>query len=532
MSQNLLHPPQEHHHHHHHDEDDEETQSLLWSASSSINDFYYETSDDSESTISYATFHTVKEPEHLIDHGTLYGTEAEHIKNYVQHDHPDLKGIRLGSLIFCLCISVGLLGLDGGIVLLLLNPISTEFKSSNLAVWIHLAYLFGCLFIQPLCRNMANSIGRKASLVVGQCMFLVGSLSCSAAQSMLQIIIARIVAGVGGGMLLPLSSIILLDHVSEPYAYERYQTYIRAAPALGFALGPYIGGLVNDWIGWRYCFYINLVPCLTILCIYLFCVANYRPNDKTALITTKSDYFGMLLLTASSVLLVTGIALGGNFQDWNHPMIVALLSGGGLFACVFILYETCWAMYPLFPSRIICRRNVVVAYLIQFSAWSGTAMIMFLMPQFFMGVMQHNAPLAGLWIAPKPTAFIIGAFTCFCLCVTRSTKFFLVTMAAFELAVLLSFAWWTQETHSAILVVSQGVEGYASGALAVGSAFMLTTHVSQRQDLPLAVTMMYTIRTLGELFGMAAASAIFQSNFKASLSQNITEPDVSEKRLS
>ena len=49
-------------------------------------------------------------------------------------------------------------------------------------------------------------------------------------------------------------------------------------------------------------------------------------------------------------------------------------------------------------------------------------------------------------------------------------------------------------------------------------------------DVPLAVTMMYTIRTLGELFGMAAGSAIFQCNFKVSLSQSITEPDVSEKK--
>ena len=95
--------------------------------------------------------------------------------------------------------------------------------------------------------------------------------------------------------------------------------------------------------------------------------------------------------------------------------------------------------------------------------------------------MRHNAPLAGLWIAPKPVGFVIGAFTCYSLCVTRGTKLFLIMMATFQIAMVLTFVWWTQETHPAILIASQGVEGYASGALAVGSAFILVTHVSQRQ---------------------------------------------------
>ena len=92
-------------------------------------------------------------------------------------------------------------------------------------------------------RYLVNTIGRKALLVIAQCLFLVGSVSCSATQDMMQMVLSRMVAGLGGGMLLPLSSIVISDFTlhdqqspSVVLYYERYHIFIRTAPAVSFVL--------------------------------------------------------------------------------------------------------------------------------------------------------------------------------------------------------------------------------------------------------------------------------------------------------
>ncbi|KAI9488164.1 major facilitator superfamily domain-containing protein [Zychaea mexicana] len=610
---------------------DGESQSLLWSAASSMNqtDYYYDSSStsssDGASTMSYATFHTVKEPEqHLIDsshHNTnnsgeedddddsvflsSSSSEHNHSSTIQPHEERDRKHIHLGTLVLCLCISVGMLGLDTGIVLLLLNIISTEFQSPHLAVWIHLPYLFGCLLVQPLCRNLADAIGRKALLVIGQCLFLIGSLSCSATQNMLQMIAARAVAGLGGGILLSLSSIVVLDCLVQKYhhhhrrrhhhpydstisssaatLYERYDVYIQTAPALGLALGPYVAGLIMDLFGvsWHYCFYVNLVPCLITLCLYLFWLPNYTTphyhiKPSTAIIansnktttTTATDYFGAFLFVVASISLITGVALGGNYNDWNDPVSIALFSVGGSVAVVFLLYEALWAgAIAIMPGRVLLRNSAAI--MIQFCAWSGFTMMLYLLPQFFMGVKQHNAPLAGLWVLPHSAAFMIATLLsgCCCYCVTLSGTtaitrhgssnnnnnsnkkmgmLFLVTiMAMLQTGMVQTMAWWwKQDTPQLGLVSTQAAYGFASGVLVtVASSNLLLapptrtsqthkTNVLQRQqqrrDLPLTISTLYIIRTLGELAGVAAGYAILQCNLKSILAQAVAEPEIFE----
>ncbi|KAI7860911.1 major facilitator superfamily domain-containing protein [Circinella umbellata] len=604
----FLQPPEQQYHQQHRqtsineNDDINESSSLLQSASSSLHqDEYYETSStsdmDAESTISYATFHTVKEPEqHLIERGLLFDHNNDEDDAIVlpleEHSNSsENKHINKIMLVFCLCISVGSLGLDTGIVLLLLNTISTEFQCSNLGVWIHLAYLFGCLFSQPLCRNLVNTIGRKTLLVIAQCLFLIGSLSCSATQDMMQIVLSRMIAGLGGGMLLPLSSIVisdltLYDQQSSTFVmiyYERYHLFVRTAPALGLVLGPYAAGIINEWIGWRYCFYINLIPCLITLCLYMFWLPNYNHHQGHYITKNKKkkttfngnsstthnnedystisggDYLGTLLLVTATVSLVTGIALGGNLLDWNHPVIILLFSIGGSIGVFYFIYENKYASNPMIPNPISLQD--ISTILIQFTTWSSFIMMMYLIPQFFMGVKQQKTSLAGLWSIPYLASFMIttlitGWYHYFTLysCVTRGktsrwviNKWILVIISLFHMGItLITSKWWNQDTFPIILILTEIGYGYITGTLIstilVYYDFFSFIHMNnynhneitvlqqqqQDQDIPSIISTMYIIRTLGELFGITFASAILQTNLKTILDQEISEPNVIE----
>ncbi|KAI9249710.1 major facilitator superfamily domain-containing protein [Phascolomyces articulosus] len=581
-SRKFLQPPTTHHHKHHtssDDEEEDETRSLLWSAASSIHhDHYYETSStsdmDAASTMSYATFHTVKEPEqHLIERGLLFPENEDEGLAFSSTDHhhhkstscsstqeSDYKQIHMGMLIFCLCISIGSLGLDTGIVLFLLNIISTEFQSSHLGIWIHLSYLLGCLMAQSLCRNLTRLIGRKPLLVIAQCLFLVGSLSCSATQDMMQIMISRMVAGLGGGMLIPLSSMVILDRVIQRHYdpsfsivyYERYHLFIRTAPVLGVILGPYIAGVIHTWIGWRYCFYINLTPCMMTLCLYMFWLPNYDSNHKKNLSTQPrqrngGDYLGILLLVLAITSLVTGIALGGNVLAWYHPIIIALLSTGGLLACLFLVNEFLWTSNPILPGHLLLQQFPTI--LVQFTTWSSFIMMLYLLPTFFMGVRQQNAPLAGLWLIPNSASFMIATLISgwyhtmsWCSCITRgknksiiATQWILILLSLFHIGMTLSISvWWHQDTLPILFVLTQVIYGYVTGTLIVGSLsfyhfFTLDNgdHVSQ-PDQDTLISIPSIIRTLGELIGLASVSAILQANLKSILIEKISEPTTIE----
>ena len=183
-------------------------------------------------------------------------------------------------------------------------------------------------------------------------------------------------------------------------------------------LGPYVAGLVDGWIGWRYCFYINLIPCLVTLCLYMFWLPSYshshhqeyrittvtkhrkkaaslNGNNSSSSSSSSSsmhkkknmdhhsgDYLGTLLLVTATVSLVTGIALGGNLMDWDHPVIILLLSIGGFIGAMFLLYENKWSSDPIMPGHILLREASTI--LIQLTTWSSFIMIMYLVPQFFM----------------------------------------------------------------------------------------------------------------------------------------------------
>ncbi|GFZ49265.1 hypothetical protein JCM24511_07384 [Saitozyma sp. JCM 24511] len=147
--------------------------------------------------------------------------------------------------------------LDQTIVTTAIPTIGKVFGHADISSWVGTAYLLTSTVMQPIYGRLSDIFGRKIVLLGSLTLFLVGSLACAVAQSMIQLVIFRAIQGLGGGGILTLSLIIISDVVSLKDR-GRYQGINGCVVALSTSLGPVLGGIFTEKATWRWCFYINI----------------------------------------------------------------------------------------------------------------------------------------------------------------------------------------------------------------------------------------------------------------------------------
>ncbi|KAI9260460.1 major facilitator superfamily domain-containing protein [Helicostylum pulchrum] len=459
-------------------------------------------------------------------------------KRVEEHDAEYIVNNRLGNaslfmVTFCLSLSGFLAAVDTSIVTTIFNEIGTEFKSSNLSVWIMTSYMLSTSALQPLYGKLSDIFGRKSTLVAILCFFLIGSGLCGMANSMVQMSIARAIAGLGGGGLMTMASVVIHDLIPMR-SRGKYQSYVNMAQTVGTTVGAPLGGFINDYVGWRYCFYLNLPPCFFILYIYVYKLENYnlvrgaRARDNLSKKLEQIDFVGAILLLIANLSFVTGASLGGNTHDWNDPVIVALLSSAVSFFFFFGIYEFNWAKHPLVSRSLIKNRNVVAVCLNNFFLCSSTMTFTYLIPQYFMGVLGYSASSAGLWVLPR-TAMV--AFGCWLagkyLGVTGRYKNLLVSILVLQVLAAVGTLSWKIDTSIPFRLLCMNVEGFCFGVVLVATMVALVADITHLETAS-ATSMIFLCRSTGWLSGSTVTAAILQSSFKKNLSKRITGPEAAD----
>lgn len=193
------------------------------------------------------------------------------------------------------------------------HPVITSyFHASNSASWLSVAFLLTSTSFQPLFGRLSDTIGRKPPYIFTLAVFLMGTIWCTMAQSMISFILARAVCGLGAGGMMSMSSIITSDLVPIEIR-GAYQSYVHIAFGAGAALGAATGGLIADSLGWRWEFGIQ-IPLLALLFL-IACFTTPRDLGKGAGVTSNGvwdalkvfDYGGSITLTASITFLILGL---------------------------------------------------------------------------------------------------------------------------------------------------------------------------------------------------------------------------------
>ena len=263
--------------------------------------------------------------------------------------------------------------------------------------WALLSYQLSNIGLSVVFGRISDIWGREKMFALGFFVFAISSLLCGISQTVLQLILARFVQGVGGAMLQSSSRALAAESVSEDLA-GRAQGFMTTAHHVGFILGPGIGGVMIDYFSWRWSFYL-LVP-VGLAGTALALVNMRRRRTGTARHVESTDYLGAALLFAITSTLVflfdrrTGQALGGALKIFLALVFCASLAA--------FLYHESRTASPFVNLQLFKIRRFsfsVLSLLIVAICYSLTG---FLLPFYLQDVLHLSPTKIGiLFMAPS-----------------------------------------------------------------------------------------------------------------------------------
>ncbi len=290
--------------------------------------------------------------------------------------------------------------LDATIVNVALPTMSRHFDKSQVDMtWAINAYslAFGGLLL--LGGRSGDLLGKRRMFAVGLGLFTTGSFLAGIASSFEMLLVGRVVQGIGGAIASPTALSLIAVEFQEGKERNRAIAVYAAVSGAGAALGLLLGGILTEWAGWRWIFFVN-VPIGAVLITGAYLYVHETPR-----ISGRFDILGALLSVAGMSTLVYGFIHVAH-DGWSNGETVLLFGLAVALLVGFVMFEAFGTENPMMPIRIFENRSRAGGYLVMLVV--GAAMFgMFLYVSFFIqGVLGYSALKTGLAFLPFP--FTVG----------------------------------------------------------------------------------------------------------------------------
>ncbi|EFI26574.1 multidrug resistance protein [Coprinopsis cinerea okayama7 len=409
----------------------------------------------------------------------------------------------------------------------MLPSISSEFNKSNQASWLGTSYLLATCTFTPLYGRLSNVLGRKGANHTALIFAGLGVLLCGLSTNMETLILARFLSGIGGGGLMTTSSII----VSDMYTLRSRgltQGVQSVFNGLGMGFGGPLGGLVTDWLGWRWAFIIQM-PLFIFSYVLTTMNLNYVTEGKgksTREILKRIDYGGSatLLMAVGSCLLFLSARYNEGLE-WSSPSVTISASLTAVFSILFIIVEIWVAPEPVLAPFLLKQKIPVLVGISNFLVATCNFSIMYFLPMWFQTVILTSASIAGLHLLPNSLSMSVGSlFAGWMMHVTGRYKLINLIFGALPF-IGASLIYRLQEDSGFF------VSWFSIVPLGFGNAVVLQTMlIALLVHLPESYMAVGTgfgqlFRGIGQVGGVAVSSAVFQSILDSELRKRLTGPD-------
>ena len=293
------------------------------------------------------------------------GEPAEDAVEAAEQD-PKTPPMRVLVPILIACwVPVFIGSLDSTIVATLLSSISSSFHSSEQSAWLGSAFLVSVACFTPIYGRLCDILGRRNTLLLAQSFFATGTLLCGLSNSMPMLIAARAIAGMGAGGVTTTASVVMSDLVPLKNR-GLLQGLTNIVFGLGGGLGGPIGGWLNDSIGWKPAFLIQIpVLAIALVLIAIFIENKPRAQSPTPVVhetrwqqLKNVDSLGSLtLLIGVSAPLIALSLMSANDRPVSDPYVIAGLVLGPIFLAAFVYIEAYIAAKPILPLRLLKQRT-------------------------------------------------------------------------------------------------------------------------------------------------------------------------------
>jgi DHA2 family multidrug resistance protein len=389
--------------------------------------------------------------------------------------------------------------------------------SSEQITWVLTSYIVSAAIMTPLSGWLADRIGRKRMFLISITAFTIASMLCGIATNLPEIVIFRLLQGIGGAALIPLSQAVLLD----TYPREQHGQAMAiwgVGAILGPILGPVVGGYLTENFSWRWCFYINLpVGILALAGVWFFISGDRAHRVK------PFDFLGFGMLS----LFVAGLQLlldRGPSQDWFSSTEIwtyVVIAAGSLW--VFVSH-TLTARHPFFDRELARDRNFVTACVFGFFVGVLLFSTMALLPPMLQTLMGYPVFTSGLVTMPRGIGSWLAMFIVGRLIGKVDTRLILLFGLSLSAVALYQMMHFDLSMDSRPIIISGLIQGFGIGFLFVPLstlAFATIPPVLRPEGSAL-----YTlIRNLGSAVGISMMQAQVVANTQvmhASLTADIS----------
>lgn len=410
------------------------------------------------------------------------------------------------EILIAVLLTMFLSALDQTVVGTALPRIVTDLAGNELYVWVVTIYLLTATVSGPIYGKLSDLFGRRPMMMIGVSLFLLGSLLCALSQEMWHLIVFRGIQGLGAGAIFPIALAIIGDLFS-PRERGKYQGLFGAVFALSSILGPALGGIITDTVGWHWVFLVNLPLGLLALAV----LWRLLPHVSHPEAVRSIDYLGAAVFAAALVPFLIGLT-NKQFGEWTDPAVGGLIAVGLALAAVFVWVES-RAAEPILPLELFRNRTVAGSIMATFLITFGFFGAVIFIPRWFQFVLGSSATISGYQMLPL-MAGVMGSSVGSGLVVARTGRYKWMTVAAICLSIL-GLALMTQiraDTPIGMLWLWMFIAG-----LGVGPSFAVFTIIVQSAVAPrmlgAATSSLTFFRQVGGTVGLAIAGTIFGTSF-------------------
>jgi len=370
--------------------------------------------------------------------------------------------------------------------------------------WVLTSYIVAAAIMTPVTGVLAARLGRKRVFLASVAGFTLASMLCGASVSLTQIVLFRLLQGVFGAGLVPLSQAVLLD----TYPVERHGSAMAIwglGVMVGPIIGPSLGGYLTEYYNWRWIFYINLPIGLIAFAGILSSVPESKRDTGRSF-----DYFGFFLLSLAIGSLQLLLDRGQSLDWFSSREIVIETVAAGLFLYMFLVH-TLTADHPFIQPRMFIDRNFVVGLIFIFIIGTTLYATLALLPPFMQQLMGFPVVTTGFVLAPRGMGTMFAMMVVGRLVGRVDTRLLIFTGLSLTVFSLFLMGRFTTEVSIPMIVFTGVVQGLGFGFVFV--PLSTSTFATLPPHFRNEGTSMYSLmRNIGSSIGISVVVTLLARN--------------------
>ena len=317
--------------------------------------------------------------------------------------HYDLSKNKIIMIMAGLMVGLLVAALDNSIISTAMPRVISNLQGMEYYVWPFTSYMLTSTIAIILFGKLSDIYGRKLIMLFGIITFVITSMLCGLSTNIFELILFRGLQGIGGGILLSIP-FILVGEIFSPKERGKYMGILASVFGISSVLGPILGGVITDAVGWRWIFFVNVPVGIAAVSILMYSLPNFKLEGVKKVI----DYSGIITFTLALSGLFLALTLARDLNTYPMSEIVGFLIFSAVMFVLFIWSEKN-AVEPILPLNLFSNSIFTISSIENFLASALIFAGIIYVPLFAQNILGMSATNAGLLMIPMLISLTIAS---------------------------------------------------------------------------------------------------------------------------